>query len=103
MAVIKKRGNESMIRQKRYLKRNKARNVRTNLFLGLWMDSCGNGTFGALGKASETKAEIIWSILKDLTASNFIEPEKLKEYELALTNYNELVIPEVLEYKIVCI
>jgi len=92
-----------MIRQKRYLKRNKARNVRTNLFLGLWSDSCGNGTFGALGKASETKAEIIWSILKDLTASNDIEPEKLKEYELALTNYNELVIPEVLEYKIVCI
>ena len=92
-----------MIRQKRYLKRNKARNVRTNLFLGLWMDSSGNGTFGLLGKASETKAEIIWSILRDLTANNDIEPEKLKEYELALTNYNELVIPEVLEYKIVCI
>ncbi len=92
-----------MIRQKRYLKRNKARNVRTNLFLGLWMDINGNGTFGLLGKASETKAEIIWSILKDLTANNFIEPEKLKEYELALTNYNELVIPEIIEYKIVCI
>ena len=92
-----------MIRQKRYLKRNKARNVRTNLFLGLWMDSSGNGTFGVLGKASQTKSKIILSILKDLTTNNFIEPEKLKEYELALTNYNELVIPEVIEYKIVCI
>ena len=92
-----------MIRQKRYLKKNKARNVRTNLFLGLWADINGNGTFGVLGKVSQTKSEIIWSILKDLTASNDIEPEKLKEYELALTNYNELVIPEVIEYKIVCI
>ena len=92
-----------MIRQKRYRKITKARNMKTNLFLGLWMDINGNGTFGVLGKVSQTKSEIIWSILKDLTANNFIEPEKLKEYELALTNYNELVIPEVLEYKIVCI
>ncbi len=92
-----------MIKLKRYRKMNKTVNVKANLFLGLWSDSCGNGTFGLLGKASETKAEIIWSILRDLTANNYIEPEKLKEYELALTNYNELVIPEVIEYKIVSI
>ncbi len=92
-----------MIRQKRYLKRNKARNVRTNLFLGLWADINGNGTFGTLGKVSRTKSKIIWSILKDLAINNYIETEKLKECELALTNYNELVIPEIIEYKIVCI
>ncbi len=103
MAVIKKRGNESMIRQKRYMKVNRTGNVGTPLFLGLWSDSCGNGTFGALGKASETKAEIIRSILKDLIVNSYIEPEKLKECELALINYDELVIPEVIEYKIVCI
>ena len=92
-----------MIKQKRYRKIRKARNVETNLFLGLWADSRGNGTFGILGKVSRTKSKIIWSILKDLTANNYIEPDKLKEYELALTNYNELIIPEVIEYKIVCI
>lgn len=90
-----------MIKQKRYRKIKKA--VNLNLFLGLWMDSSGNGTFGVLEKASRTKSKIIWSILKDLTANSYIEPEKLKEYELALTNYNELVIPEVIEYKIVSI
>ena len=92
-----------MIRPKRYRKIRKAVNVKANLFLGLWADINGNGTFGVLGKVSQTKSEIIWSILKDLTASNDIEPEKLKECELALINYNELVIPEVIEYKIVCI
>ena len=92
-----------MIKLKRYRKMNKTVNVKANLFLGLWSDSCGNGTFGALRKASETKAEIIWSILKDLTTNNYIEPEKLKECQLALINYSELVIPEVIEYRIVCI
>ena len=92
-----------MIKQTKNRKIKKAVNIKANLFLGLWADINGNGTFGVLGKVSQTKSEIIWSILKDLTASNDIEPEKLKEYELALTNYNELVIPEVLEYKIVCI
>ena len=92
-----------MIRQKRYLKRNKARNVRTNLFLGLWMDISGNGTFGVLEKTSRTKSEIILEIIRDITSNNYIEPEKLKESELALINYNELIIPEVIEYKIVCI
>ena len=92
-----------MVRLKRYRKIKKAVNAKANLFLGLWTDNCGNGTFGALGKASETKTEIIWSILKDLTTNNYIELEKLKECELALINYNELVIPEVIEYRIVCI
>ncbi len=92
-----------MIKQTKNRKIKKAVNIKANLFLGLWMDSSGNGTFGVLGKVSQTKSEIILSILKDLTTNNFIEPEKLKEYELALTNYNELVIPEVIEYKIVSI
>ena len=92
-----------MIKQTKNRKIKKALNIKANLFLGLWADINGNGTFGVLGKVSQTKSEIIWSILKDLTASNDIEPEKLKECELALINYNELVIPEVIEYKIVCI
>lgn len=92
-----------MVRLKRYRKIKKAVNAKANLFLGLWTDNCGNGTFGALGKASETKTEIIQSILKDLTTNNSIEPESLKECKLSLINYNELVIPEIIEYKIVCI
>ena len=92
-----------MIKQTKNRKIKKAVNIKANLFLGLWMDSSGNGTFGVLGKVSQTKSEIILSILKDLTASNDIEPEKLKECQLALINYSELVIPEVIEYRIVCI
>ena len=92
-----------MIRQKRYRKITKARNMKTNLFLGLWMDISGNGTFGVLENTSRTKSEIILEIIRDITSNNYIEPEKLKESELALINYNELIIPEVIEYKIVCI
>lgn len=91
-----------MIGQKRYRKITKARNMKTNLFLGLWMDNSGNGTFGVLEKTSRTKSKIILEIIRDITSNNYIEPEKLKESELTLINYNELIIPEVIEYKIVC-
>ena len=89
---------------KRIFKRkSKDENKKAIKFIAIWADDNGNGTFGTLGKVSRTRSKIIWSILKDLTASNDIEPEKLKECELALINYNELVIPEIIEYKIVCI
>lgn len=88
-----------MIRQKRCKKGNR----KTNTFIGLWMDNNSNETFGLLSKVCKTKSEIILEILRDLTTNEYIEPEKLKEYESILRDYNELSIPEIINYKIACI
>ena len=88
-----------MLIHRRTMNKRKTRNRKEKVFIALWIDDNGNGTFGILNSLCKTKEAAIQEVLKDININNY-ENINLKQCKLDLIQHWELSIPGVINYKI---
>ncbi len=88
-----------MLIHRRTMNKRKTRNRKEKVFIALWIDDNGNGTFGILNSLCKTKEAAIQEVLKDININNY-ENINLKQCKLDLIQHWELSIPSIISYKI---